>query len=159
MSSNHCDRGAFPALGPLTYLHLDSAEVSAALESEAGPECIWYHATDEASARSAALQGLVPSCWRGGDCCCIFGQDERLENARRPWLLEIRSPALPGQLKAWWVPAYAIQGAWHRGQFISVAELRQGATALADPAGSCECNLAALTREQVARWREAAEPA
>lgn len=153
MSSNHYDRGAFSALGPLTYLHLSEDEVRAALSGEFGRERVWFHATDEASARSAALQGLVPSCWRGGDCCCVFGHDERVDNRRGRWLLEIRSAALPGQLKAWWVPPDAIRGAWYDGRFVEAAELRREAVGVAEPDGSCECDLASLTAEQVALWR------
>jgi hypothetical protein len=153
VSCNHFDRGAFPALGPLTYLHLREDEVRAALAGDFGGERVWFHATDEAAARSAALQGLVPSCWLGGDCCCVFGHDERAESRRGQWLLEILSPALPGQLKAWWVPPEAIRGAWHHGKFVAADALREGAVALADPDGGCECDLAPLTVEQVALWR------
>jgi hypothetical protein len=154
VSSNHCElAGAFPALGPLTYLHLDLAAARAALDGDYERERTWFHATNEASARSAAVQGLLPSCWVGGDCCCVFGHDEPDQARRGDWLLEIRSPALPGQLKAWWVPPQAVRGAWHRGRFVDRHELCQGAVALYAPQGSCDCELAALTVEQVARWR------
>jgi hypothetical protein len=145
--------GAFPELGPLTYLFLSAAEVRAALGGVFGREAVWFHATDEVAARSAALQGLLPSCWVGGDCCCVFGHDDRARTRRGQWLLEIHSLALPGQLKAWWVPPQAIRGAWHGGAFIPADELRRGAVALAEPDGSCDCDLAALTTEQIALWR------
>jgi hypothetical protein len=149
-------RGAFPRLGPLTYLFLSEAEVRAALGGEYGEERLWFHATDEAAARSAALQGLLPSCWLGGDCCCVFGHDDREQARRGEWLLEILSPALPGQLKAWWVPPEAIRGAWHHGAFVPAAELRQNAVPLCGPSTACECDLGRLTAEQVSRWRASA---
>jgi hypothetical protein len=153
VSSNRCEcAGAFPALGPLTYLPLDLAAVRAALDGDYERPRTWFHATNEAAARSAAVQGLLPSCWVGGDCC-VFGHDETERARRGDWLLEIRSPALPGQLKAWWVPPQAVRGAWHRGRFVGRNELRQGAVALYAVHGSCDCELAALTVEQVARWR------
>jgi hypothetical protein len=145
--------GAFPALGPLTYLSLSEVQVRATLRGDYGAARVWFHATDETAARSAALRGLLPSCWFRGDCCCVFGHDDREQARRGQWLLEIRSPALPGQLKAWWVPPQAIRGAWHGGTFIPAEELKEGAIALTDVDGSCDCDLAALTAEQIVLWR------
>lgn len=41
----------------------------------------------------------------------------------------------------------------HRGRFVDRDELRQGAVALYAPQAGCDCELAALTVEQVGRWR------
>lgn len=153
------DAGAFPLAGPLTYLRADFAEIREHLESaEFAPVSIWFHATSEHAARAAAVEGLVPSCWCGGDSCCVFGRSSLNEVPRwrrADWVVEIESRALPGQLKAWWVPPQAIRGAWHEGQFFTREDLvaRSG---LADAVGeSCPCDLHELTREQIARWRAA----
>ena len=149
--------GAFSLEGPLTYLHMTEAEVRAALEAAPRPPVArWYHATTEQAARAAVVQGLVPSCWCEGDSCCVFGYsslEELPPRRRRDWLIEIESRALPGQLKAWWVPPQAIRGAHHQGHFYTAGELRDRPTPLIEVAETCGCELAEINREQIARWR------
>jgi hypothetical protein len=149
--------GAFPLVGPVTYLHADLEEVRAHLHrGECPPPTVWFHATTEASACAAAKEGLVPSCWCAGDSCCVFGYSSRDEVPRwhrADWIIEIESRALPGQLKAWWVPPQAIRGAWHEDRFYSRAELAARAVASATVGATCQCELHELTREQIARWR------
>lgn len=148
--------GAFPIRGPLTYLPLTEAEVRVARDGPFRPSVVWYHRTDDAQAASAAWQGLIPSCWVGGDGCCVFGVDERdgASAFRGDWILEIRSSALPAQQKAWWVPAAAIRGAWHEGVFCDAGELRERGGPLLNPANSCGCELSAVVAEEIAAWRE-----
>jgi hypothetical protein len=116
---------------------------------------VWYHQTSAREAASAGWQGLIPSCWVGGDGCCVFGVDSRDEVSpyRGDWLVEIHSRALPEQQKAWWVPAYAIRGAWHDGTFHGPAELRELGPPLLNPTGICACDLGELVAEQVVLWR------
>ena len=157
MTSDGSDRlGAFPIRGPLVYLRLTEAEVRAARGGPFRPVVVWYHRTDEAQAASAAWQGLIPSCWVGGDGCCVFGVEDRTGGGtfRGDWVLEIRSRALPEQQKAWWVPAAAIVGAWHDDVFYDADELRRRGRPLLDAAGSCACDLASVVAEEVAAWRE-----
>jgi hypothetical protein len=151
------DAGAFPLAGPLTYLRVPLAEIRDCLQSaEFAPVSIWFHATSEHAARAAAAEGLIPSCWCGGDSCCVFGHssfDEMPRWRRQDWVVEIESRALPGQLRAWWVPPQAIRGVWHDGQFFGRDELeaRSGVAELVSE--SCPCDLHGLTSEQIARWR------
>jgi hypothetical protein len=61
VSSNRCEcAGAFPALGPLTYLHLDLPAVRAALDGNYERERTWFYATNEAAARSVAVRTAAP---------------------------------------------------------------------------------------------------
>jgi hypothetical protein len=126
------------------------------MRGEAPAEQIWYHATHESAARAACRQGLIPSCWTGGDSCCVFGYDkmEDIPVHRGEWVIEVRSRALDSQLKAWWVPVGAITGVWLRGTFLSVEQIRVSITSLAQPTGNCICELSALTAFETSRWRE-----
>jgi hypothetical protein len=158
VSSNDSDRaGAFPTLGPLPYLHLTPRAVAAALAGDYPPPRRWYHGTTEAAAMSALAQGLLPGCWVGSGDCCVFGYDAREEipRQRSECVLEIYSPALPGQLKAWWVPPQAIIGVWREDDFAETAMLRDVRAPTLAPIGTCGCELAELVAEQVALWREA----
>lgn len=157
MTDDRSDRlGAFPIRGPLVYLPLTEVGVRAARASSFRSPVIWYHRTEEAQAASAAWQGLIPSCWVGGDGCCVFGVDDRGGGGsyRGDWALEIYSPALPEQQKAWWVPAVAVRGAWHDGTFYDANDLRRRGRPLLNPSGACACALAAVVAEEVACWRE-----
>jgi hypothetical protein len=151
--------GAFPRDRPLTYLHLTEAEVRALRAQAPPPEVTWFHATSEEAACAAALYGLVPSCWRGGDSCCVFGYSFREEiplRRRRDWIVEVHSRALPGQLKAWWVPPQAIHGAWHHDRFHPATDLRERAAEIPEVRQQCGCDLALVTAEEIARWRQVA---
>lgn len=156
MSSNHSDRlGAFPRIGPLTYLADDVVEARAGLRGEYPTLRRWFHATTEEAAASAAWQGLVPGCWHGGDCCCVCGYDslDEIPRHRGDWIVEIYSRAYDGQAKAWWVPPQAIRGAWNDGVFYEAAELRERGGPLLGAVSGCSCNLNELTREQAGAWR------
>ena len=156
MSSNHSDRlGAFPRIGPLTYLAADVAEARARLHGDYPSPRRWFHATSEEAAASAAWQGLVPGCWQGGDCCCVCGYDslDEVPRHRRDWILEINSRVYDGQARAWWVPPQAIRGAWKDGVFYEAVELRARGRPLLGDVRGCSCNLSELTREQAAVWR------
>jgi hypothetical protein len=98
---------------------------------------------------------LVPSCWYGGDCCCVCGYDARnqVPAHRGEWVLEIYSRAYDGQAKAWWVPPQAIRGAWNLGVFYEAAELRERGGPLLTNVAGCACNLAPLTLKQGQLWR------
>jgi hypothetical protein len=146
--------GAFPALGPVTYLPIGEDEVEAALLTPAPEEQTWFHATNEYAARAACRQGLIPSCWVGGDSCCVFGYDTRgdIPAYRGEWVLEIRSHALASQLKAWWVPVNAIRRIWTRGEALLPSAVAARAVRLASPKG-CDCELAGQTKAQIERWR------
>lgn len=150
--------GAFPLEGPLTYMFLSPSEVAEHLAGGAfSPRRVWLHATSVEAARAIARQGIVPSCWVGGDSCGVFGYDSAEEipmYRRQAWLVEVESAALAGQIKAWWVPPSAIRGAWHDGAFVTAAELRAEDAPLLEPVG-CACELSAITSEQIACWRAA----
>ena len=138
--------GAFPVGGPITYLELSVADARAALGGPHWPITTWFHQTGRAEAASAAWQGLIPSCWVGGDGCCVFGDDSR-EKAfpfRGEWILEVRSRPLPEQQKAWWVPAEQIVGDWNEGVFYMPDELRAIGRPLLTSSGSCACELTDL---------------
>jgi hypothetical protein len=158
VTSNDNDRlGAFPVRGPITYLELTVSEAREALEGPRRPITTWFHQTGRAEAASAASQGLIPSCWVGGDGCCVFGDDSR-ESAspfRGDWILEIRSRTLPEQQKAWWVAPQQIVGGWNDDAFYTPEELRALGPPLLSPGGTCACELAELVAEQVALWRKA----
>lgn len=147
-------RGAFSLSGPITYLAGSCAEVEQLLAANYPASTTWFHGTSRSAAVSACWQGLIPSCWCGGDSCCVFGVDSLDTVApRHDWVLEIHSPALPGQLKAWWVPPHAIRGAWHRGLFTPAETLREMGAPRLEPSG-CSCELAAKTLEEIGVWRK-----
>jgi hypothetical protein len=145
-------QGAFSLSGPVTYLAGSCAELEELLAANYPAPTTWFHGTMREAAISACWQGLVPSCWCDGDTCCVFGVDSLdMVGPHHDWVLEINSPAIPGQLKAWWVPPHAIRGAWHRGLFLPAAMLREMGTPLLRPAG-CSCELAAKTAEEIGEW-------
>jgi hypothetical protein len=156
VSSNHSDRlGAFPCVGPLTYIAHDAVHAREGMHGDYPKLRRWFHATTEEAAASAAWQGLVPGCWRGGDCCCVCGYDslDDVPTHRVDWVLEIYSRANVGQAKAWWVPPQAIRGAWTLGVFYEATELRERGEPLLGEVGGCACDLSELTREQALLWR------
>ena len=148
--------GAFPVVGPVTYLKMSPAEVRAALAGPYPAESVWFHATSYEAAISAIHCGLIPSCWWGLDSCCVFGCN-RLDDVpayrRAGWILEVHSAALDNQLKAWWVPAAAIHGVWHEGVFHDRADFRSQAPRLPVVKETCCCDLAELTAIEIAAWR------
>ncbi len=83
----------------------------------------WYHGTWANHVASIAQLGLVPSCWFGGVCCCVFGfdtSDFTLYQKYGDWMVEVKSRVDAGtDAKAWWVPPQRIVGAWHKGQFYT----------------------------------------
>jgi hypothetical protein len=158
MKSGDFERlGAFPVAGPVVYLPGDPDELRRVLTGPYPSPRRWFHATYEHVAVAACQQGLVPACWRGGDSCGVFGYD-RLEDLPTwrgdAWVLEVRSRALEGPLKAWWVPAQAIRGAWFRGAFYPAFDLRQRRADLIEPFDTCGCEVAPLTADQIALWRQ-----
>jgi len=156
MSDSRPD-GSFPRAGPVPYLLDDEAEARETLAGPRGASVRWFHATDVEAGFIAVQQGLAPSCWRGGDCCAVCGhaglEDVHVHQGR--CVLEILSPALPGQVKAWWVPPSFIQGAWLEDVFMTADEMRAAAPpAPADNARPCNCGLSQLVEEQIGAWRQ-----
>jgi hypothetical protein len=146
--------GCFPAAGPVPYL-TDQPDQAASLltDDTAPPVRTWWHVTYAEAVPQIAATGLVPSCWFGGDTCAVFGVDDRaaVPSWRADdWLIEVRSPAPPGPVKAWWVPPTAIVGAWHRGEFH---DIRAGEIANPPPVDGCSCPLTAICRDQQQAWR------
>lgn len=148
--------GVLPTAGPVPYL-TDSEEEARRLlaGAQSSRDITWLHATSVEVARIAAHRGLVPSCWRGGDCCVVFGSADAddVKPSRRDALVEVVSRAIPGQLRAWWVPRARITGAWVAGAFIPAEQLREPPVALVDGVRPCECPLSALVGEQQELWR------
>jgi hypothetical protein len=148
--------GVLPCAGPVPYL-TDSEEEARTLLAAAQPDedVVWVHATSIDVARIVAHRGVVPSCWRGGDCCVVFGSADAndIKPSRGEALVEIESPAIPGQLRAWWVPHWSIRGAWIGDEFISAEQLREPPVQLIDDVRPCGCPLSALVREQQELWR------
>jgi len=70
-------------------------------------------------------------------------------------VLEVESPVVQGDAKAWWVPRRAILGAWRQGVFIETAELRRqyGPLLTGIPKCRCDCDLRALVDEEYDIWR------
>lgn len=146
--------GSFPMRGPVTYLHLSPEEVDDAFRGPRPPIRRWFHATRAEFIGSICVQGILPSCWSGGDTCGVCGYDKltQLPAELGQWALEVESPALPGDLKAWWVPSTAIRGAWCDGLFYPADALRIDARPLLTPTG-CPCEMSAMTDDQIAIWR------
>jgi hypothetical protein len=145
-------QGAFSLSGPVTYLAGSCAEVDELLAANYPAPTTWFHGTTRVAAISACWQGIVPSCWCGGDSCCVFGTDSRDAVApHHDWVLEIHSPALPGQLKAWWVPPQAIRGAWNGGLFTPAEAIREMGVPLLQPTG-CPCEISEKTRQEIEKW-------
>jgi hypothetical protein len=148
--------GVLPLAGPVPYLTLSKRRARTLL---LGPRptvaSTWVHATSVDNALTASRHGLIPSCWRGGDACVVFGSSgpDDIHPARAPALVEVHSLAIPGQLRAWWVPRAQVVGAWIDGEFVNVQALRAtGQCRLADVT-PCSCPLADLVREQQELWR------
>jgi hypothetical protein len=78
-----------------------------------------------------------------------------LQRRRHLWILEVESPALDGDIKAWWVPPKAIRGAWRRDRFYSRNELAPiTADAGMESVAGCDCPLSPICRQQQAVWRD-----
>lgn len=150
--------GVFPLAGPLPYLNASVPRLRQLASSGPYPEVkTWFHATYSGRLNIILRTGLIPSCWWGGDTCGVFGFDrlDELCSARRDdWVLEVRSCALPVDVKAWWVPRSAIRGFWRKGQRQIPPPLIRDVTPLwpREPAG-CGCELHELVREQQEIWR------
>lgn len=156
MSESPLD-GSLPEAGAVPYLLDDETQARDALRGRRGAPLRWFHATDAETAFIAVRQGLMPSCWRGGDCCGICGHDDfdDVHLHQGPWVLEIVSRALPGQVKAWWVPPSAIQGGWLDGVFTTAEEMRASAPLCPDDdARPCPCGLSQLVEDHIRAWRE-----
>lgn len=146
--------GAFPVVGPVPYLSLPVGEVAASLVGPFPPLQTWFHRTPAANVESIARFGIVPSCWRGGDCCCVFGATER-SNAERSsddWLVQVDMPSLEGDAKAWWVPPQAVTGAFFNDTFFARNVLLLRGSAAPLRLGSCNCEIDHLVRAEIARW-------
>jgi len=163
MSSPPSDRspaevelGVLPLAGPVPYLTLSERRARTLL---LGPRpttaSTWVHATSIDGAIAAACEGLIPSCWRGGDGCVVFGSSalEDVHPARGPALVQVRSRAIAGQLRAWWVPRAQVRGAWIDGKFVGVQALRATAHRRLADVTPCSCPLADLVREQQELWQ------
>src|SRR5436853_444325 len=138
------DLGVLPAEGPVPYLP-EEGRPAAERFATVKPTAVrtWFHATWEPMPAVASRQGLIPSCWRGGDCCVVFGHDERVEPSplKGDVIIEVRSRALPGQLKCLWVPWWCIVGAWREGAFVPAERLRDEPVELLDLTAGCGCEL------------------
>ena len=150
--------GGFPAAGPVTYLTDDSAECRRLMLCAKAPIRTWFHGTTECVARLACIQGLVPGCWlREGGECGVLGYDSLeafLERRKHLWIVEVRGPALAGDLKAWWVPRSYVRGIWRLDSFISREEVAaMHVDTLVEPATGCGCGLSSECAEQQSTWR------
>lgn len=153
--------GVLPTAGPVPYL-TDSELEARRLLAGAQPtrEVVWYHATSVDVTQIAAHLGLVPSCWHGGDCCVVFGAANAhdVKPSRGDALIEICSRAIPGQLRAWWVPRSRIRGAWIGEKFVPTARLRNPSLAFMDDIRPCGCPLSNIVAEQQQMWRRTWQP-
>lgn len=145
--------GCFPAAGPVPYL-TDDPRVAAEFLQQASAEPVrtWWHITYEYLLPQVATTGLIPSCWRGGDSCVVFGIDDRTDVPSwrlGDWIVEVRSPAPVGPVKAWWVQPSAIVGGWHRGQFHRLERPHAVPPPNVD---GCPCPLSEICRDQQRRW-------
>jgi hypothetical protein len=155
------EEGVFPVLGPVAYLTDDEMTARRMLAERPFPiRRTWWHVTYSEHLTSVLTTGLIPSCWWGGDTCAVFGTDSptRVPTWRRDdWVIQIRSHALPDAVKAWWVSACAIQGAWRRGRFYSRTKLLAGEHDRRyqhrEIRDGCVCTLTDLCREQQSAWR------
>lgn len=147
--------GVLPVEGPVPYLPDDGRSARERFAGELPAVRTWWHITWEPMPAVAAKQGLIPSCWRGGDCCVVFGHDDRStpSPAKGDVVIEVRSRALAGQLKALWVPWWCVQGAWRGNRFVSARQLRTEHVELVDTTCDCNCGLSAMMREQQVLWR------
>jgi hypothetical protein len=149
--------GVLPVAGPVPYLTDSEQEARRLLASpQPAGDLTWLHATSLEVARIAAHRGLGPSCWRSGDCCVVFGSAnaDDVKHSRGEALVEVVSRAIPGQLRAWWVPRRRIRGAWVADQFIPAEQLREPPVTLVDDVRPCACPLSTLVAEQQQLWRD-----
>ncbi len=148
--------GAFPLAGPLPYLDITPEQLE---RLRAGPYArprTWYHATHGGAVAAILAEGLIPSCWWGGDGCCVFGY-ETLDDARSRetgWVIEIRSEALECDLKAWWVPRSRIVGVWHETSFHPAEQPAHRPHRRATVRDKCGCDLAPICEAEAQLWRE-----
>ena len=151
--------GSFPVAGPVTYMTDDPVECRRLMDDTLARFKTWFHGTSEHAARLSCVQGIAPGCWigTGGECCGVLGHDSLdcfLERRRHLWILEIVSPAIDGDVKAWWVPSSCIRGVWHLEQFYwrdDVAATCVGP--LSEPIDGCGCPLSPICIQQQALWR------
>jgi len=148
--------GSFSSVGLVVYLTDDAERARRLLAGPSARYRRWFHATTPEAAVSALQYGLVPSCWLGGDCCAVCGHDSRsdVHSHQGEAILLVEGAALPGQLKAWWVPASAIVGVFTDDGFSTRAEVLARAPAPAlSKCRPCRCGLSDLCAEQISRWR------
>ena len=126
----------------------------------AGPfaaEATWFHMTYSDRLPIILRTGLIPSCWFGGDTCAVFGlerHDEGPMMRKSDWILEIRSCALAGPAKAWWVPPSSICGLWRGAVAHPVPRAsNEGRPRWPRQIDGCDCSLSDLVHEQQALWR------
>ena len=149
--------GVLPSEGPLPYLFDDGRLTE---ERAAGPlpdtVKTWWHRTREPVPAIAARHGLIPSCWRGGDACVVFGRDRRGELGESGEVaIEVRSRASPGDLRALWVPWWCVTGVWREEGFTTTtADLRTEPVEILDAYGGCTCLLSDFMAEQQRLWRQ-----
>lgn len=109
--------GVFPLGNPIPY----TGRVEVVHAGNAPNVCTWYHGTWGDRVGSIARLGLLPSCWFGGNNCCVFGFDHihfRQYDKYGDWVVELRSRVeIDTELKAWWIPPDHVLGAWHKGSF------------------------------------------
>jgi hypothetical protein len=145
--------GSFPDAGPVPYLTDDPRVANELLQQpSAEPVRTWWHVTYEHLLPMVAATGLIPSCWHGGDTCAVFGIDSLTAAPSwrsDDWIVEVRSSAPLGPVKAWWVPPGAILGAWQRGRFY---QLKRDPGAEPPIVDGCPCPLSEICREQQRRW-------
>lgn len=154
--------GVLPLEGPVPYLHDNGRTPADRFNSEL-PSAVrtWWHFTYEPVPVIAARQGLIPSCWLGGDCCVVFGHDDFKpgEASGDTSVIEVRSRALEGQLKALWVPWFCVVGVWRGHDFVPSSELIAKEAPLVDPVEECgcglstSCELSSFMVEQQDLWR------
>jgi hypothetical protein len=148
--------GILPLLGPVPYLTESDREARAMLAGPCPSEpTVWLHATSCEVALIAAHQGLIPSCWHGGHGCVVFGcaGPEDAVPPRGDAVIEIKSRALPGQQRAWWVPWRLIRGAWMHGKFVTAQQLRDRPLLREPEVRPCACPLSSLVSGQQVLWR------
>jgi hypothetical protein len=154
--------GVLPLEGPVPYLHDDGRVPANRFNSEL-PSTVrtWWHLTHEPVPAIAARQGLIPSCWFGGDSCVVFGHDdfEPGEASEDISVIEVRSRALAGQLKALWVPWFCVVGVWRGRDFVPSRDLLAEQGQISDPVERCGCGvsnfceLSSFMTEQQDLWR------
>jgi hypothetical protein len=151
--------GSFPVAGPVTYLTDDPLECQRLMAGPPPPLSTWFHGTTERAARLSCVQGIAPGCWigTGGQCCGVLGYGSLsglLEDRSYSSIVEVVSPALAGDLKAWWVPPTQVRGVWRLGIFLPRKQVAAACREpLSEPIGGCACPLSALCCRQQELWR------